>query len=363
MISCGREERRLRAIFERAILVALAAGCSTKNASAPSDAGAAATDGPTSAVDAGKDAAKPDDPCAAYVFTPTPPDTCGDYVKFPCGLPTTIVARSDCFFNLTDCAEICPDLHYNCHAADGYCADAGADGGLVVPDDAGAVAIDCAICPNGVGRVPEGLEPLRGPSGPTLLGEYFARAAHLEAASVIAFERLAADLARLGAPAAFVHDANVAADDEARHTTATTELARRFGAAPTAPRVREIGARSLESIATENAVEGCIRETFGALVATWQADHASDPEIARVLRAIAADETRHAALSWAIRGWCDEQLDAAARERVRVRCASALDELVSHDGVDRPELVEAAGLPGREERVLLARSLAASLAA
>lgn len=42
------------------------------------------------------------------------------------------------------------------------------------------------------------------------------------------------------------------------------------------PRVSEIAPRSLETIAQENTAEGCARETFGALLATWRAAHVDD---------------------------------------------------------------------------------------
>jgi hypothetical protein len=58
-------------------------------------------------------------------------------------------------------------------------------------------------------------------------------------------------------------------------------------------RVGAHGARSLESIAIENAVEGCVNETWAALVATLQAAHATDPE----LRAVMSSTPR------AIRSW------------------------------------------------------------
>jgi len=55
---------------------------------------------------------------------------------------------------------------------------------------------------------------------------------------------------------------------------------------------------ALVDVALENAVEGCVRETYGALIATRQAEAASDPVVRRAMRKIAADETAHAALSW-----------------------------------------------------------------
>jgi demethoxyubiquinone hydroxylase (CLK1/Coq7/Cat5 family) len=56
-------------------------------------------------------------------------------------------------------------------------------------------------------------------------------------------------------------------------------------------------ARSLEAIALDNVSEGCVRELYGALVATYQARVARDPEVRAVVTRIAREETQHAALS------------------------------------------------------------------
>lgn len=362
------DEKRLRVVFRRAILLALASGaasaaaCSTKSSSNDVTGTDAAV--PPSAGDAG-DAApdgKPSDPCSAYVFKPTPPDTCGDYVKFPCGLPPEIVPRNDCFLNLTDCAGICPDLHYNCHAADGYCTDAGIDaegGAMVVPDEAGAIVIDCATCPNGVGRPPAGLAPCGDVAARSLAGAYFARASHLEAASVVAFRRLREELARLGAPPELLQDARDAERDEVRHARTTARLARRFGGRYVRPSVAPVPERDLEAIALENAVEGCVGESFGALIATWQAENATDAAVRDAFATIAADETRHAALSWKLLAWSLSALDAEARDRVLAAADRALAALASEDEPIPSALVATAGLPTTAQRRALAATFAA----
>ena len=53
----------------------------------------------------------------------------------------------------------------------------------------------------------------------------------------------------------------------------------------------------------ENAREGCVRETFGALIAMHQAERAGDPIIRRAMRRIAEEETRHAELAWEVASW------------------------------------------------------------
>ena len=93
-------------------------------------------------------------------------------------------------------------------------------------------------------------------------------------------------------------------------------IARRCGAKVTPPTIEATPARSLESIAIENAVEGCVRETYGALLATWQSMHARDREVRDAMKRIAVDETRHAALAWRAHRWMERRLDRSARARI-----------------------------------------------
>jgi hypothetical protein len=357
----AKAERRLGVVFQRALLVALAGiGCGTKAAEAVAtseDAGTgvdASTADAYVAMDAGKEAA-PFDKCAPTPFTPSPVDTCGDYLRYPCGLPSGLTIRGDCIFALNDCAALCTDVHFSCSAAPGYCSDAGPEAGdtpgTVVPDEAGAVVIDCATCPGSAGRVPAGLANAK-VSASSALGAYFAAAARLEAASVTAFRRLRKELSAHGAPRELLDGAYEAEHDEVRHTRAMARLARRHGGRYVRPCVAPVELRSLEVIAEENVVEGCARETFGALVATWQAGHVADAETARALAVIAEDETRHAALSWAIARWSLTRLDNEARARLEGAWRAALDQVAS--GAD---LATVAGLPSREERAGLASEL------
>src|ERR1019366_7023529 len=85
--------------------------------------------------------------------------------------------------------------------------------------------------------------------------------------------------------------------------------------------------RALEAVAIDNAVEGCIRETYGALVGMWQARFAGDPRVRRVMRAVARDEGRHAALSWEIARWAELRLIPQARKRLEAAKAEAIAQL------------------------------------
>ena len=197
-----------------------------------------------------------------------------------------------------------------------------------------------AYCPGG--RRPEGL--VLGAAAATGAGELFARIAQLEAASVPAFARLARELHAHGAPASLIAEAASAVSDERRHAHVIAALARRFGASSPRPVVPELGVRTLESVAGENATEGCVREAYGALVATHQALRAADPLVRRAMAAIAVDETRHAALSYAIDGWARRRLGAAAGRRVAEARREAQASLARD--VERPVPVGTASLAG-----------------
>lgn len=184
--------------------------------------------------------------------------------------------------------------------------------------------VGCAI-----GRRPEGLITPPAHTARAPLAALFAEIARLEAASVFAFERLARELARLDAPAELIAQAGRAALDEIRHARITGALARRYGAEPGVPSLARLPERSRFAIALENAVEGCVRETYGALVAHHQARLARDPQVRAALHTIAADETRHAELAWQIAAWLEPQLTAAERELLLAARRLALLELAA----------------------------------
>jgi hypothetical protein len=103
--------------------------------------------------------------------------------------------------------------------------------------------------------------------------------------------------------------------DEVRHARVMSALAGEYGHAPRAIAVPPLPCRSLAEIAHENAVEGCVREAYGALVATYQAERAR-PELRDAFRAIAVDESSHAALAEDVHAWILGQLDEDARETI-----------------------------------------------
>lgn len=200
---------------------------------------------------------------------------------------------------------------------------------------------NCAI-----GRRPLGFRSTGRTGCDDALGRHFASAAHLEAASVDAFERLRAELAAHGASAAIQGAAVLSAVEEVQHAHVTARLAERFGGAVQVPRVEPLPLRSLFEVALDNAVEGCVRETYGALVAHHQAAHAADAEIRAVMQRIADDETRHAELSWDIAAWAQTRLTPREREQLRAAQREAVAALRAELSAPvHPALVETAGLP------------------
>lgn len=212
------------------------------------------------------------------------------------------------------------------------------------------------------GRSPAGfLAPSIDP-GVDPVGAWFARAAVFERASITSFERLAFELYSFGAPDAYVRRALAGADDERRHDALMSDLAERRGATVPPICTPTMTLRDLRAVAVENMTEGCVRETWSALVACWQAHRCADRHAAEVFREIAEDETRHAQLAWDVAAWAALRLDELSRARVRRACDAAVDE-VSREAcaeVD-PALVLFAGLPTCDEALGLLAELDAQL--
>jgi hypothetical protein len=190
----------------------------------------------------------------------------------------------------------------------------GTDGSLITRESQLVEEEDTSACD--VGRLPPGLCRQRRSPAATPVGAFLAEIAELEAASISAFLQLARELAAHGAPRSLVRAAMKAAGDEVRHARTMTRHARRFGGQPRPPIVAVTPLRSLVDIALDNAVEGCVRETFGAASAHLCARTAGDRALRRAFATIAKEETQHAALSWSLHEYFATRLAAGDRMRV-----------------------------------------------
>ncbi len=177
------------------------------------------------------------------------------------------------------------------------------------------------------GRRPAGLTNLER-NEPSAQGLWLSNAAYLEAASIDAFRLVRRDLRAFGAPRRLLRQASRAVCEEKRHTRRMRALAKRAGITHREPLVIKAPIPTLEQMATQNAVEGCVREAFGALVAQYQAIHARDREVAAAMKTIAMDEANHAALAYRIDAWARRRLGPDACARINAARDAAAQELL-----------------------------------
>lgn len=356
-----REERMLRSIFARVLAAGVAPALVACGGSQVVSADASAGAGDASIEHrvgdgAGGGTLFGDAPFDAYVAwceagppRVTVPGPCTTTVEVPCGLPGGFVISGAGMIDRPDCAKVCPLDAGPLQGCDIVAFDGSYAGG--------PVAVDCDLCTSG--RRPPGLRGRHAKHAAGSVGEWLARAAWLETAAIVAFRELGDELRALGAPRGLVVAALACADDEVRHARVMRKLAwKRRSAVPIVELARR-RRRSLPSVAVENAVEGCVRETYGALLAHWQASHAVERDVARAMAVIADDETRHAALGWAIGRWAEESMTKAARRRVRRARNEALASLRRGAGLEAAASVaRAVGLPTAAECRALVDGLA-----
>jgi rubrerythrin len=213
-------------------------------------------------------------------------------------------------------------------------------------------------CPDGWGSG-RWMEGLPAPSSDDALE----RMAYLEAASVLAFEDLARELARRHAPRSLIERALEAAADERRHAQLIAELA---GCDVPVIVARSLNRdRSILELAIENAVEGCTVELFGALLLTHQSMHAAEARVREVLQSIARDEQAHAELALDLHAYFlsqlssdeeREEVEIALRDARRSTYLAAEDKETAAAADDHP-LRFKLGLPSSDDRRRLAYAL------
>ena len=149
-----------------------------------------------------------------------------------------------------------------------------------------------------------------------------------EHASVAAFARVTLELLALGAPADLVADAARAMSDEIAHARACFGIASAWTGAPVGPGPLDtrgiVPAHSAEAVLIDTLASGCVAETIASAEAAVAASLCEDPALARILREIADDEARHAALAWRIARWI-VSTQPELRSLVRPTLARALE--------------------------------------
>ena len=195
------------------------------------------------------------------------------------------------------------------------------------------------------------------------LSAFFSDCAALEAASVPAFMLLAEDLRALEAPSHLIEAALHGVADEARHAAVVAALAHSSGSvASICVEVASRPRKSLFHMALENAVEGCVRETYGALVGAYQAVTAQDASVRATFTQLVEDEVQHASLSHAIAMWAHPQLSHAQRAQIAAAQRAVIETLkAAAQETHAPALYRDAGYPQPRVALGMLRSLERTL--
>ncbi len=270
--------------------------------------------------------------------------------------------------SLTICTKVCGDAVIECSFDANFANRERAEGKLdcvFAHDDQCSLQIWSPVghsaCVYGCGRLPDGVVAELGRRHRDPVVQHLAEIALLEALSVSAFTELEADLSRFQAPIELRRRARVAANDERRHARLARATLRRLGVRASMPPKLRRCARTLEAVARSNAIDGCVRETFGALLGSVQAARAGDPSLRAFFAAIEVDEHAHAVLAWDVHRALSARLGPAARARIAVAQRAALEELLRFD-TEVPKALQArAGAPTTHERRALAAAFARTL--
>ena len=198
------------------------------------------------------------------------------------------------------------------------------------------------------------------------LARHYTQAALMEHASVAAFARFGVQLLALGAPSELLRACHAAMADETRHARLCFGLATRLAGTAVGPGPLEIEgalatAADPASILRDVVIEGCLGETRAALEARVAADRCRSPKLAAMLRSIAADEERHAALAWRFVAWV---LDT--RPELAGAFEAALAEALAQPQLHTPDAVEGSeawGVLDHAQRIELDRAVRRELLA
>ena len=134
-------------------------------------------------------------------------------------------------------------------------------------------------------------------------GEVWALRARVEHEAARRFDRLAAAIPRFDPESSIPALLRTAADDERRHAALCTDLAAAYGHRAHDPendaRVAPPGLTARDAVLYEMVAACCITETESVATVTTLLARSLDPNVEKVLRAIARDEVGHGRMGWA----------------------------------------------------------------
>lgn len=173
------------------------------------------------------------------------------------------------------------------------------------------------------------------------LARRWAHAGLMEHASIASFARFSLQLAAQGAPPSLCRGAAQAMADERAHARLCLGLAGAYAGEALAPTSLPIDALGelgdWEQFAAGLIDEACVEECLGVGEAGHALAACRDPEVARALERIVADETRHAALAWATLRWAFESAGPARRRFLASRLRAAIDRAAAYRVEEGPE--------------------------
>ncbi|MFO0639439.1 MAG: hypothetical protein U0183_09540 [Polyangiaceae bacterium] len=284
----------------------------------------------------------PDAGCTTPVQKVRGDGACTDVFHHACGVPEGVDPTDG--MSPAECAKVCPQAdngrqYYSCSA--------------YLKDDLPGPSFECYSCVEG--RRPEGYVE---PRAEATVAGWLAHAADLERVSIDAFRILHRELSHYGAPEALLLASLRAEADEVVHARMMGNLAVREGATLSSTPVPHGEVRALVDIALENAVEGCVRETYGAVVAGYQAAHAARVDVRKLMDRVYRDECAHAELAWSVHAFLLPKLSSDERARVEAAMDAAVRELHASADAQVPyEVRSPLGLPDGAEAKRLVRGL------
>ena len=151
-----------------------------------------------------------------------------------------------------------------------------------------------------------------GPEEREVLHAHWARIAQGEHASIASFSRFTLELLHLGATENLLMQCAEALRDEVRHARIALSMAATYAGQPVAPSPLDIRdslntSREAAHILRSTIQGGCINETLAIAQIKAAASRTRIPAIQELLRDIAEDESRHAALAWQSARWMIEE--------------------------------------------------------
>ena len=162
------------------------------------------------------------------------------------------------------------------------------------------------------------------------LGRYFVQALHSESSSVAAFLQLRKELIHHQAPEELIRRCWEAAKDEVQHARIMGHMAQQFTDEKPKLEFGSFQQRSIYDLVLDNAIEGCIFETYSAFKAHHQAQKAESISIRDIMNIISADELRHAQLSWDIHHYFISKLSLQEQRTILEAQKEALHKVYAY---------------------------------